>query len=177
LRVGLIRAQHLPKKDLIGSADPYVIFDVDGKEQQKSKTIKNALDPEWNEEVVFLVTEATQELLLSVWHCAYGNSDELIGEVRVELADLVSKSLPSKAEITANIFKQDTREKVKGHDSRASTVTLSLSTSLAVEVLLDSCTLQGLIVSLPVKLDPNLANCLPDIAHDQYADDLQTFLS
>jgi len=175
LRVGLIRAQHLPKKDLIGSADPYVIFDVDGKEQQKSKTIRNALDPEWNEEVVFLVTEATQELLLSVWHCAYGNSDDLIGQVRFKLADL--KSLPSKAEITANILKKDTWEKVKGHDSRDSTVTVSLSTSLAVEVLLDSCALQGLIVSLPVKLDPNLANCLPDIAHDQYSDDLQTLLS
>jgi len=80
LRVGLIRAQHLPKAhiskalfsvalhstytrpltfenvpkmNIAGAADPYVTLDITGQKQRKSKTIKNTLSPEWKEEFVF----------------------------------------------------------------------------------------------------------------------------
>ena len=34
-----IRAKNLPKMDVLGSADPYVTFDIAGLEQQRSKVL------------------------------------------------------------------------------------------------------------------------------------------
>ena len=53
LRVGLIRAQHLPKVDVIGSADPFVTLQVAGQDPQKSSMLKDTLNPEWFEEFDF----------------------------------------------------------------------------------------------------------------------------
>ena len=51
LRIGLIRAQHLPKVDIVGSADPFVTLQMAGQEPQKSPTIKNTLSPDWTDKL------------------------------------------------------------------------------------------------------------------------------
>ncbi len=135
LRLGLIKAQNLPKKDLMGNADSFVTFDMTGQQQQKSKTIKNTLNPEWNEEFVFDVYDEKQELVLKVWDwdaVKQKQTDE-IGEVRLKLAEL-SEALAAFLVLgksnfrTIDIMKHG-RHVVSGKDSEKATVTLFLSAS------------------------------------------------
>ena len=135
LRLDLISAQHLPKMDLIGTADPYVTFHLLGQDQQKSKIIKNSLNPEWNQKFIFHMHDLSwyqndDELVLSIWDWNRMSKDELMGEVRLKLADLCGKSGTS----TVNVMKKGTTEYVTGNHSEKSIVTLSLSpTAMAVE--------------------------------------------
>ena len=124
LRLGLMRANNLPKMDMTGKADPYVTFDILGHKQHKSKTIKNTLDPEWKEEFVFDITDDKSELVLKVWDWDRMSKDECIGEARLRLADLSGKSSSS----SINILKPGTTKHVMGKEEK-STVTLSLSAS------------------------------------------------
>ena len=103
LRLGLIKAQHLPNKHfhsghvssaLMGIPDPFVTFDIPGQQQQKSKAIINSVNPEWNEEFVFDVHDEMQELVLGVFDLDEVTRNDvmgdLIGEVRLKLSDLSS---------------------------------------------------------------------------------------
>ena len=127
LRLGLIRAQHLPKMDLTGAADPYVTFDIMGQKQRKSKTIKNTLSPEWKEEFVFDITDDKGELVLTVWDYDQMSKDEMIGEVRFRLADLSGKSSTNHMDL----MKPGTTKTIMGKDGEKSVITISLSASNA----------------------------------------------
>jgi hypothetical protein len=121
--------------DLIGTSDPYVTFDIRGQDQQKSKIIKNSLNPEWNEKFIFHMHDLSwyqndNELVLSIWDWNRMSKDELMGEVRLKLADLCGKSSTS----TVNVMKKGTTEYVTGNNSEKSIVTVSFSaTAMAVE--------------------------------------------
>ena len=47
-------AKDLPKSDVVGKGDPYVIIKY-GHTQYRSVTVKNTFNPEWNFEVDFKV--------------------------------------------------------------------------------------------------------------------------
>ena len=133
LKIGLIRAQHLPKMDATGSADPYVTLDIHGK-KQKSKIIQNTLNPEWNEEFVFEVdADHNTKLTLKLWDSDRASEDDEIGEVSFKLANLSGSSSSGTFKLKApglNKF-------VKGIDSEVTTVTLSFSASNVMAVTLD----------------------------------------
>ena len=147
LRLGLIKAQHLPKKHfhsghvssaLMGTPDPFVTFEIPGQQQQKSKAITNSLNPVWNEEFVFDVHDEKQELVLKVFdlHEVTKNDlvGDLIGEVRLKLSELSSFLNTKSSTRTFNIMNatpghaQQGRP-VIGNDSETATVTLLLSAS------------------------------------------------
>jgi Ca2+-dependent lipid-binding protein len=48
LNLRVIEATGVPKMDLIGSCDPFVILQVEGKEQ-RTRVLDNTLQPKWNE--------------------------------------------------------------------------------------------------------------------------------
>lgn len=129
LKIGLIRAQHLPKMDATGCADPYVTFDIHGK-KQRSKIIQNTLNPEWNEEFVFEVdADHNTKLTLKLWDSDRASEDDGIGEVSFKLANLSGSSSSGTFKLKApglNKF-------VKGIDSEFTTVTLSFSASNVME--------------------------------------------
>ena len=56
VKLNLIKAKDLIKADLIGKSDPYAILKY-GKQLQKTKTIKNTLEPQWNHEAVVELLE------------------------------------------------------------------------------------------------------------------------
>ena len=128
LRLGLIRARNLPKMDMGGAADPYVKFHIEGQKEQKSQTITNTLDPEWKEEFVFDVKDDKGEMVVTVWDWDRMSKDEIIGEVRLRLADLSGKTSTR----SIDIMKPGTTRHVIGKGSEKSSITLSLSASNAV---------------------------------------------
>lgn len=70
LLVKVLRAQNLRKKDLLGKSDPYVKLKMsDDKLPSKKTTVKRSnLNPEWNEDFKFVVTDPeTQALEINVF--------------------------------------------------------------------------------------------------------------
>jgi Ca2+-dependent lipid-binding protein len=70
LLVKVVRAQNLRKKDLLGKSDPYVKLKMsDDKLPSKKTTVKRSnLNPEWNEDFKFVVTDPeTQALEVNVF--------------------------------------------------------------------------------------------------------------
>jgi hypothetical protein len=151
LRLGLIKAQHLPQKHLglMKTTDPFVTFDIPGQQEQISKIITNTLYPEWNEEFLFDVHDEKQELVLRVFYWSEDSKNDLIGDVRLKLSDL-SSFLNTKLDHSSNIVQVIMNEgrPVIGTDSETATVTLFLSASNTMK--------RGVEAVSVVPADPNL---------------------
>jgi len=134
LTVGLVKCQDLPKMDRLGAADPYVTFDIPGHDQQRSKTIKNTLWPEWGgQQFVFALQDDRRQMEVTVWDWNRWSGDNKIGKVRFWLAELSGKKSTASYDIslppTNSKQKQSsTQSKQENH----ATITLSLSASNAV---------------------------------------------
>jgi len=155
LRLGLIKAQHLPQHlhsahlGLMKTTDPFVTFDIPGQQEQISKIITNTLNPEWNEEFLFDVHDEKQELVLRVFYWSEDSKNDLIGDVRLKLSDL-SSFLNTKLDHSSNIVQVIMNEgrPVIGTDSETATVTLFLSASNTMK--------RGVEAVSVVPADPNL---------------------
>lgn len=91
LRINLIHCKDLPKKDLVGSSDPYVICEITGpyKTKVKSKIMKNNLNPIFNEFLDIEIKELRDsildeiKLIINVYDEDSLNKDDLIGKVSI----------------------------------------------------------------------------------------------
>jgi Ca2+-dependent lipid-binding protein len=130
LTVGLVGCQDLPKMDRMGAADPYVTIDIPGHDQQRSKTLKNTLWPQWGgEQFVFAIQDDRRQMEVTVWDWNRWSGDNKIGKVRFWLAELSGKKTTESYEISLPPnSKQSTACKQENH----ATITLSLSASNAV---------------------------------------------
>ncbi|XWS75161.1 hypothetical protein CRYUN_Cryun01aG0061200 [Craigia yunnanensis] len=65
LRVKVVRAQKLLKKDILGKSDPYVKLNLTGERLPAKKTTikKRNLNPEWNEKFKFIVKDPQYQVL------------------------------------------------------------------------------------------------------------------
>ncbi|XP_026447964.1 synaptotagmin-5-like isoform X3 [Papaver somniferum] len=91
LGVKLIQAKELTNKDVIGKSDPFAVLYIRPlrNRMKTSKTIKNQLNPVWNEHYEFIVEdETTQNLVLKVFDDDGIRAAELIGCVCLKLKDL-----------------------------------------------------------------------------------------
>jgi len=101
LRVNVISAKNLPRMDLIGSSDPYVVLKLGTRVPQESKTkvITNTLNPCWEENFVFEVTNATSVLRVEVW------DDDMVGENdQIGYFDIALKHLAHEEIVTGDFF-------------------------------------------------------------------------
>eukprot|EP00091_Calanus_sinicus_P002783 TRINITY_DN12891_c0_g1_i1.p1 TRINITY_DN12891_c0_g1~~TRINITY_DN12891_c0_g1_i1.p1 ORF type:complete len:151 (+),score=46.64 TRINITY_DN12891_c0_g1_i1:214-666(+) len=57
-KLNVIKAKDLIKADIVGKSDPYAVL-IYGKQLQKTKTIRNTLEPQWNHEAEFDVPDGT----------------------------------------------------------------------------------------------------------------------
>ena len=89
LQVRVIRAWNLPKADVIGTSDPYVMCRI-GMGARITSTKKNTLEPEWNEMCRLFVEDAEQQVLrLSVFDEDRFKSDDCLGEAQIALKNLI----------------------------------------------------------------------------------------
>ncbi|RZC51068.1 hypothetical protein C5167_019490 [Papaver somniferum] len=91
LEVKLIQAKELTNKDVIGKSDPFAVLYIRPlrNRMKTSKTIKNQLNPVWNEHYEFIVEdETTQNLVVKVFDDDGIRAAELIGCVCLKLKDL-----------------------------------------------------------------------------------------
>ncbi|XP_044755203.1 extended synaptotagmin-1-like [Coccinella septempunctata] len=77
LRVNVMEGKNLIPQDINGLSDPYVIIRV-GAQEVRSQTINYSLNPVWNFQCEFIITELQgQKLVFHVWDEDYGKSDPM----------------------------------------------------------------------------------------------------
>merc|ERR1712157_211434 len=77
IHLTVIKAKDIEKKGKFGKADPYVKITY-GKQNAKSKTVKNNHNPEWNFEATFDIDENSSEgLNIAVFDDDFGKDDSL----------------------------------------------------------------------------------------------------
>ncbi|KAJ8717592.1 hypothetical protein PYW07_005522 [Mythimna separata] len=98
LRLRIVGAYSLAKKDIFGASDPYVRVElqkVDGDvtiETFLTKTKKKTLNPTWNQEFVFRVKPTEHKLLIQVFDENRLTRDDFLGMVEVPLSSVPTES-------------------------------------------------------------------------------------
>eukprot|EP00092_Neocalanus_flemingeri_P025254 GFUD01027386.1.p1 GENE.GFUD01027386.1~~GFUD01027386.1.p1 ORF type:complete len:4003 (+),score=946.67 GFUD01027386.1:1015-12009(+) len=89
-KLNLIKAKDLIKADLIGKSDPYAVL-IYGKQLQKTKTIKNTLEPQWNHEAEFDVPDgSSRNIYIEVFDSDKIGKDKSLGKLNLDITDVLS---------------------------------------------------------------------------------------
>lgn len=80
LHIRAVEAKDLPKMDVVGKADPYLLFQIKGiTEQWRTKDIKQTFDPTWNEEFHIPIEDVEGAVLhIELYDWDKVSSDDLI---------------------------------------------------------------------------------------------------
>ena len=90
LLVDLIKARNLTKADMIGKSDPYAILKF-GKQKEKTNTIKNTLEPQWDHHAEFTVPDGDSDtLLVEVFDADKLGKDKSLGKAEINILDLTA---------------------------------------------------------------------------------------
>jgi len=122
LRLKVISADNLAKKDIFGASDPYVRIDLVSNNNDEvidsvlTKTKKRTLNPRWEEEFLFRVKPADHKLVMEVFDENRLTRDDFLGRVELPLSSLPreqdSRTINNKYYI---LQPRSARSKVRGH--------------------------------------------------------------
>ena len=86
LHVKVIEARDLPKMDLFGKIDPYVLIQVSGsKTIERTKTIDKNYNPKWNQQFHFSVPSLAETLHFLLKDKDVGSSDDPVSKLEIPL--------------------------------------------------------------------------------------------
>nr|CAB3470352.1 unnamed protein product [Digitaria exilis] len=88
LVVRVIEARGLPAAEADGPRDPYAKAQL-GKQRAKTKVLRKTLCPAWDEEFAFRVGDLRDQLIVSVLDEDRYFSDDVLGQVKVPLTDVL----------------------------------------------------------------------------------------
>ena len=92
LHLDLLQAKDLVKSDLIGKSDPYAVVSFDD-EKQKTKTVKNSQNPEWNFKLDIPVdSDGPKKVNIEVFDKDRIGKDKPLGSTCLDVADLQGKT-------------------------------------------------------------------------------------
>jgi len=96
LQVVVTEARSLPKSDhLSKKCDPYCVLFLE-RQKEKTRTVKKTLNPKWQAEFEFYVSEPGASLEVSVFDWNRIFSDELIGKVNIAISSLTDGATEDK---------------------------------------------------------------------------------
>lgn len=95
LFVRVVKAHSLAVKDITGSSDPYVRIRL-GNQTARTRTLPRNLNPEWNQVFAFGKDRQIQAGIMevSVWDEDEGKSDDFLGVVYFDLAEIPTRVPP-----------------------------------------------------------------------------------
>ncbi|CAG9564325.1 unnamed protein product [Danaus chrysippus] len=122
LRLKIVGAYSLAKKDIFGASDPYVRVELQKVDSDftfetfLTKTKKRTLNPVWNQEFVFRVKPQEQKLLIQVFDENRLTRDDFLGMVELALAGVPSESAtsPRPASVKYPLRPRSARSRVRG---------------------------------------------------------------
>ncbi|KAG7301174.1 hypothetical protein JYU34_014022 [Plutella xylostella] len=125
LRLKVVGAYSLAKKDIFGASDPYVRVElqtVEGDvtiETFLTKTKKKTLNPVWNQEFIFRVKPAEHKLLIQVFDENRLTRDDFLGMAEVPLAAVEAEPAgaprPAPVKYPLKPRRSVARSRVRGH--------------------------------------------------------------
>ncbi|XP_056632768.1 E3 ubiquitin-protein ligase Nedd-4 isoform X2 [Diorhabda sublineata] len=122
LRLRVICAKNLIKKDIFGASDPYVRIDLNSANGEETidsvltKTKRRTLSPEWNEEFIFRVKPTEHKLVLQVFDENRLTRDDFLGMVELPLQNLPKEQLGRNIPTVKYLLQpRSTRSRVRGH--------------------------------------------------------------
>jgi len=96
IQVVVTEARSLPKSDhLSKKCDPYVVLFLE-RQKEKTRTVKKTLNPKWQAEFEFYVSEPGANLEVSVFDWNRIFADELIGKVNIPVSSLTDGATEDK---------------------------------------------------------------------------------
>lgn len=85
LRIHVIEAKDLERRDVTGKSDPYIILSV-GAQEYKSAVIKRSLNPKWDEWCEFVILDpAAQQVRFKLYDQDDLNEDDFLGSGVVDI--------------------------------------------------------------------------------------------
>ncbi|KAL5699984.1 Protein C2-DOMAIN ABA-RELATED 11 [Ranunculus cassubicifolius] len=88
VKVIVVQGTQLVVRDF-RTSDPYVVANL-GNQTAKTKVINSCLNPVWNEELIFSVTEPIEELKLKVFDKDRFKADDKMGNAHLNLQPIAS---------------------------------------------------------------------------------------
>jgi len=89
-RIKLVKAKELIKSDIVGKSDPYAVL-IHGRQIQKTKTIRNTLEPEWNHESEFKVPDGdSRNFYIEVFDSDKVGKDTSLGNLNLDIIDVLA---------------------------------------------------------------------------------------
>ncbi|KAL1216860.1 Protein C2-DOMAIN ABA-RELATED 3 [Cardamine amara subsp. amara] len=83
LRVHVKRGINLAVRD-VSSSDPYVVLKL-GRQKLKTRVVKKNVNPNWNEDLSFTVTDPNLSLTLIVYDHDLFSKDDKMGDAEIDL--------------------------------------------------------------------------------------------
>jgi Ca2+-dependent lipid-binding protein len=126
LHITIVKASNLRKKDILGKSDPYVKLYLGGATSfgKVTRTVKNSLNPEWNESFKLVVNNPeTQSLELHMYDWDKVGAHEKMGIQVIPLKDLVPEETKS---LTLDLVKNMDLNDPANHKQRGN-ITLELT--------------------------------------------------
>lgn len=89
ITVGVLEARGLKAKNYGGKSDPYCMLQVE-RQREKTKKVKNSINPKWNAEFKFYVSdpEAVFEMEILNWNRFL--ADDFLGRLAIPVSEMVS---------------------------------------------------------------------------------------
>merc|ERR1712228_806752 len=95
LFVNIMEAQGLPDCDTFTRPDGYCIFYVTNNDpcfgeahKYSTKVHHHTYEPKWEEDEIIVITNTTGKLVVELWDYDFGDADDYLGKVEIELSDL-----------------------------------------------------------------------------------------
>lgn len=124
LKVRVVRGKQLMRKDIFGTSDPYVNITLrEGSHTDpysygkvSTRTVKNSLNPEWNQEYLFRVRPHDQRLLFEVYDQNRITRDDFLGQIELSLIQVKTEkdgvTIPPRK---VNLKPRSSKSRVRGH--------------------------------------------------------------
>lgn len=112
VKVQLLRAKGLYGADFGGKSDPFAVIQLRDVEF-KSNTIKKEINPVWDEEFVFPITDMSDIMYITVYDEDRFNDPEFLGKVAIPLY-FISQQSPTR-EVTLALKDKKLQSRAKGH--------------------------------------------------------------
>ncbi len=131
VRITLMSAGHLPKMDVMGSVDAYVVMFLGGREM-RTKTIKNNYSPVWDETFLWNVSDVEkgcdEELRAVVMDWDATSKDDEVGSLTIpasRMSEIVRAKIGWEGQETFTLYREG--KAVIGQDKELSKVAVKVS--------------------------------------------------
>merc|ERR1712013_592310 len=89
-KINVIKAKELIKTDMIGKSDSYAVISY-GKQNEKTKVVKNTQEPQWNHEAEFEVPDGNSRTFnIEVFDSDKLGRDKSLGKLALDITDVLN---------------------------------------------------------------------------------------